>query len=90
MVVALLALYAAMLRFPSAPHLQDEASQTTREPVTLVSRDLDGFDSPYIGHTGSWDGKGGGMFGSSKIPDLDFEVGMGLRWTFMAVYWKQM
>lgn len=49
---------------------------------------LDGFESPYIGHTGSWDGKGGGMFGSSKNPDLDAEQRMGLRWTFMAVYWR--
>ena len=49
--------------------------------------ELDGFDSPYLGHTGSWDGKGGALWGSSKIPDLDKEVGMGLRWTFMPVYW---
>jgi hypothetical protein len=49
---------------------------------------LDGFESPYLGHTGSWDGKGGGMFGASKVPDLDWEVGMGLRWTFMPVYWS--
>jgi len=49
---------------------------------------LDGFESPYLGHTGSWDGKGGGMFGSSKIPDMDKERAMGLRWTFMPVYWR--
>ncbi len=49
---------------------------------------LDGFDSPYVGHTGSWDGKGGGMFGSSKLGDLDLERAMGLRWTFMCVYWR--
>lgn len=49
---------------------------------------LDGFASPYIGHTGSWDGKGGGMGGSSKIADLDIEHAMGLRWTFMPVYWR--
>ena len=52
--------------------------------------DLDGFDSPYLGHTGSWDGRGGGMWGSSKIPDLDAERAMGLRWTFMPVYWRQL
>jgi hypothetical protein len=49
---------------------------------------LDGFESPYIGHTGSWDGKGGGMGGSSKVRDLDTERAMGLRWTFMPVYWR--
>ncbi len=49
-----------------------------------------GFDSPYLGHTGSWDGRGGGMFGSSKINDLDAESRMGLRWTFMAVYWREL
>ncbi len=49
---------------------------------------LDGFASPYIGHTGSWDGKGGAMFGASKVPDLEAEVAMGLRWTFMCVYWR--
>ena len=49
---------------------------------------LDGFASPYIGHTGSWDGKGGAMFGASKVPDLNAEVAMGLRWTFMCVYWR--
>jgi hypothetical protein len=49
---------------------------------------LDGFESPYLGHTGSWDGKGGAMFGASKIPDMDKERAMGLRWTFMPVYWR--
>lgn len=50
---------------------------------------LDGFDSPYIGHTGSWDGKGG-AWGGSKIAALDSERAMGLRWTFMPVYWRAM
>jgi hypothetical protein len=49
---------------------------------------LDGFDSPYLGHTGSWDGKGGAMGGGSKIPDLEKEREMGLRWTFNPVYWR--
>jgi hypothetical protein len=49
---------------------------------------LEGFASPYLGHTGSWDGKGGAMFGGSKIPDLEKERAMGLRWTFMPVYWR--
>lgn len=51
---------------------------------------LDGFSSPYLGHTGSWDGKGGGMFGGSKLPNLDTERSMGLRWTFMPVHWNAM
>ena len=49
-----------------------------------------GYASPYIGHTGSWDGKGGGLWGSSKIPELDAERAMHLRWTFMPVYWSAM
>ena len=52
--------------------------------------ELDGFESPYLGHTGSWDGKGGKMWGGSKVPDLEKEAGMGLRWTFMPVYWSAM
>ncbi len=65
------------------------------EPISPPAPDrnqgeLDGFDSPYLGHTGSWDGKGGGMFGATKVPDLDRERAMGLRWTFMAVYWRAM
>jgi hypothetical protein len=57
---------------------------------TNLGGGLDGFNSPYLGHTGSWDGKGGAMFGGSKIPDLDRERAMGLRWTFMPVYWSAM
>ncbi len=53
-----------------------------------ADQELDGFDSPYLGHTGSWDGKGGALWGGSKVPDLDKEVRMGLRWTFMPVYWS--
>lgn len=49
---------------------------------------LEGFASPYLGHTGSWDGKGGGMGGSSKNASMDAERSMGLRWTFMPVYWR--
>jgi hypothetical protein len=52
--------------------------------------DLEGFASPYIGHTGSWDGKGAGMFSASKIPGLDTEQAMHLHWTFMAAYWSAM
>src|SRR6185312_13832373 len=49
---------------------------------------LSGFGSPYLGHNGSWDGKGGAMGGGSKTGDLDAEWAMGLRWTFMPVYWR--
>ncbi len=51
---------------------------------------LDGFESPYLGHTGSWDGQGGAMWKGSKVPDMDKEVEMGLRWTFMPVHWSAM
>jgi hypothetical protein len=63
------------------------------EPVWAASPRTNfpaGFDSPYLGHTGSWDGKGGGMFGSSKVNDLEIEARMGLRWTFMPVYWRML
>ncbi len=51
---------------------------------------LDGFNSPYLGHTGSWNGKGGAWLGGSKLADMDVERAMGLRWTFMPVYWRVM
>lgn len=57
-------------------------------PKDYARFELDGFESPYLGHTGSWDGKGGAMGGGSKANDLDKEAAMGLRWTFMAVYWR--
>lgn len=73
------------------PVLADDAALrragARSEPISLGGG-LDGFESPYLGHTGSWDGKGGGMFGSSKAGAMDKEVGMGLRWTFMCVYWR--
>ena len=59
-------------------------------PEQRLGASLDGFASPYLGHTGSWDGKGGGLGGGSKISDLDQERAMGLRWTFMPVYWRAM
>lgn len=52
--------------------------------------EVDGFESPYLGHTGSWDGQGGALGHGSKVSDLDKEVEMGLRWTFMPVYWSAM
>ena len=57
-------------------------------PSGLLGGGLDGFESPYLGHTGSWDGKGGALGGGSKAADMDKEVAMGLRWTFMPVHWK--
>ena len=35
---------------------------STLSMATNLGSGLDGFDSPYLGHTGSWDGKGGAMF----------------------------
>ena len=58
------------------------AAQDPREAA------VPGFVSPYLGHTGSWDGKGGTWGGGSKVSDLDLERSMGLRWTFMPVYWS--
>lgn len=68
------------------PPSADPIEPPARSAYTAVG--LDGFESPYLGHTGSWDGKGGNMWGGSKVPELDKEVGMGLRWTFMAVNWR--
>jgi hypothetical protein len=62
-------------------------------PITPPSRTdyvrfgLDGFESPYLGHTGSCNGKGETMFGGTKANDLDKEYTMGLRWTFTPVNW---
>lgn len=58
------------------------------ESGTRSGGGLDGFESPYLGHTGSWNGKGGTMTGASKVSDLDREREMGLRWTFTPVYWR--
>jgi hypothetical protein len=57
-------------------------------PGDSLGGGLDGFVSPYLGHTGSWDGKGGAMGGRPKSADLAIEAAMGLRWTFMPVYWR--
>jgi hypothetical protein len=58
------------------------------EPGRSAVLQLDGFESPYLGHTGSSNGKGGTMFGGSKADDLDTEAAMGLRWTFLPVNWS--
>jgi len=60
------------------------------KPTDYAAFELDGFESPYLGHTGSWNGKGGNMWGGSKVTNLDKEAGMGLRWTFMPVNWSAM
>ena len=72
------------------PKAYPPAAAPIEPPTTpaALTNALDGFDSPYLGHTGSWDGKGGAMWGKSKTPDMDKEVAMGLRWTFMPVYWR--
>jgi hypothetical protein len=57
-------------------------------PSDSLGGGLDGFASPYLGHTGSWDGKGGALGGRPKTDALDTEAAMGLRWTFMPVYWR--
>ncbi|TWT85669.1 hypothetical protein Pla123a_04760 [Posidoniimonas polymericola] len=65
----------------------DVADATVSAPL---GGGLDGFESPYLGHTGSWNGSGGAMFGGSKTDALDKEAAMGLRWTFMCVYWNKL
>ncbi len=84
---ALLAMATAMLsRVPSA--YPPVANPIPPPASNSLSGGIDGFNSPYLGHTGSWDGKGGALGGFPKTKDLDREAGMGLRWTFMPVYWR--
>ena len=92
-IVALLGLVTAVLVFlnrvpKSYPPVASPIEAPN--PSNSLGGGLDGFTSPYLGHTGSWDGKGGAMAGASKAGDMDVEVGMGLRWTFMPVYWKKL
>jgi len=86
---ALVVVFALYGQVPES-YLPIKASIEPPLPSEYAAMELDGFDSPYLGHTGSWDGKGGAMWGASKVPDLDKEVEMGLRWTFMQVYWSTM
>ncbi|HXE54368.1 MAG TPA: hypothetical protein VN541_15200, partial [Tepidisphaeraceae bacterium] len=92
LVLLLILVGVAFLLLHEVPRHYTAAVNPIGPPPQVSDADLasDGFASPYLGHTGSWDGKGGGMWGSSKIPDLDREVAMGLRWTFMAVNWSAM
>jgi len=39
----------------------DEAPADSSEDFPTSRVGLDGFESPYLGRTGSWDGKGGSM-----------------------------
>lgn len=91
LVLALLGLLAGVFIFLQHVPKTYPAVASPIEPPradSLLGGGLDGFASPYLGHTGSWDGKGGAMGGRPKTADLDIEVGMGLRWTFMPVYWR--
>jgi len=86
-VISIVLLVALVSKVPKSYPL---ASQPIPPAIDGTNADggLDGFASPYLGHTGSWDGKGGALAGGSKLPDLDREQAMGLRWTFMPVYWR--
>lgn len=84
--IGLVGLVVVLLQRP--PRTYPLAANPIPPPVVSARAGLlDGFDSPYLGHTGSWNGRGG-AWGGSKIGDLDKEKAMGLRWTFMAVYWR--
>ncbi len=84
--IGLVVLVVVLLQRP--PRTYPLAANPIPPPVASARAGLlDGFDSPYLGHTGSWNGRGG-AWGGSKIGDLDKEKAMGLRWTFMAVYWR--
>lgn len=74
-------------RVPSAYHAMARPLAPPRAGE-YAALHLDGFESPYLGHTGSANGKGGTMFGGSKSGDLDSEAAMGLRWTFLPVNWS--
>src|SRR5690349_11074170 len=54
------------------------------------SRLLGGFDSPYIGHTGSQDGAGGSADSPDRSGDMRVEAQMGLRWTLIPVFWSKL
>jgi hypothetical protein len=87
-VVLLFALVQLLLnRVPSTYRAMDVPIPAP-EVDRYASLHLDGFESPYLGHTGSANGKGGAVFGGSKASDLDAEAAMGLRWTFLPVNWS--
>jgi hypothetical protein len=90
LLLVLLAAYFLMLqRMPASyPVTANPIPPPNREHLAQLGGGLDGFSSPYIGHTGSWNGKGGALGGGSKNSSMDAERVMGLRWTFMPVYWR--
>lgn len=74
---------------PSASDPDVELAPLPQTPPSLEARTgFDGYDSPYIGKTGSWDGAARQGNGNSRIAYLDMEAAMGLRWTFMTLYWS--
>ena len=83
------ALFGFLNRVPQAYPLPTNPLAPPK-PAGYAGFELEGFESPYLGHTGSWDGKGGAMWGGSKVADLEKEAAMGLRWTFMPVHWSAM
>src|SRR5271170_2928811 len=67
--VLLLLFFLGVWAFPGRVPKSYPASQHPLEPVWAATPSANspaGFDSPYLGHNESWDGKGGGKFGSSK------------------------
>ena len=90
MSLVLIAILLGLLSRVPKSYLVATSAVPPPEPGGSLGGGLDGFDSPYVGHTGSWDGKGGSLGGGSKAADMDREVAMGLRWTFMPVYWSVM
>ena len=87
MVVAVVVLLVLFLR--QVPKTYPLAATPISPPTAdALGAGLEGFDSPYLGHTGSWNGKGGGLGGGTKENAMDQERAMGLRWTFMPVYWR--
>jgi hypothetical protein len=49
---------------------------------------LDGYDNPFIGHTGSSNGTGGSAEAADRKGDMDAEAAMGLRWTWIPAHWS--
>jgi len=85
--IVVLSLELLLNRVPSAYHPMENPIPSP-DPHRFAALELDGFESPYLGHTGSFNGKGGAIFGGSKAADLDSEVDMGLHWTFLPVEWS--
>jgi hypothetical protein len=53
-------------------------------------KQLADWDSPYMGHTGTPDGKGAEFLpGHSIVDDLNIEAAEGMHWTQQPVHWKK-